>query len=262
MDLGIEGRLGIVSGGSAGMGREAALALARAGVDLVVAARGAERLQATCAAIAVETGRRVTPVVADHGTAQGRARILAACAAPDILVITSSPPPETNDYDEINTSQWSDALATGFVGPLELMRATAKGMAQRRFGRIVCIASVAAKNPSIWRVLSGAPRAALVNYTTALAKRVAQDNVTVNAVLPGMFHTDATRTRYGATAQAQGVSYDEAIAAQVKRLRIPARRFGEAADIGALCAFLCSQNAGYLTGQGLVVDGGLTNTTF
>lgn len=262
MDLGVRGRKAICAGASVGMGNQAAWALAREGVELVISARGEERLKAAAESITRETGARVTPIAADHGSAEGRAKLIAACPEPDILVITCSPPRTTESYLDITEADWTAAFATGVIGPIELMRALVPGMAARRFGRVVNIATVAAKNPSEMRMLSGAPRAALVNYTVALSKVVAKDNVVINNVLPGMFHTDATHRSLGERAAANGTSYEEEAEKLTKRFRIPARRFGDATDAGRLVAVLCSSFASYVIGQSLVVDGGITNATF
>ncbi|MBI1251189.1 MAG: SDR family oxidoreductase [Alphaproteobacteria bacterium] len=257
MDLGIAGRKAIVAGGSAGMGKQAALALARAGADLVVGARGAERLEAACAAIAADSGQRPTPVIVDLGDAAGRERLLEACPTPDILVLTVSPAPPTSDLDDIAAEDWAQALGPALIGQMEMIRTVSAGMAQRGFGRIVIIATIAAKTPSVWRVLSGAPRAALLNYMAAASKALAKDNVTLNAILPGMFDTEGARKGF-----ADEAAFQAHAATQVQRLRIPAGRFGDPEDVGALCAFLCSRHAGYITGQSIVIDGGLTNVLF
>jgi 3-oxoacyl-[acyl-carrier protein] reductase len=262
MDLGIRGRKAIVNGGSAGMGKAAALALAREGVDLVLSARGEARLRATAEEIAAATGVRVVPVVADHSQAEGFTRILAACPAPDILVGTCSPPPMTEDYRAIDAAQWQASLDTGLLSPVHFMNAVLEGMVARRWGRNVNIATIAAKYPLELRILSGAPRAALINYAGAVAARVAQHGVTINNVLPGMFHTAFTQEQFGARALANGTTYDDEVASFAENYRIAARRFGDAQDVGALVAWLCSQFAGYVTGQSIVMDGGATRSTF
>lgn len=262
MDLGIRGRKGIVNGGSAGMGKAAAFALAREGVELVLSARGEARLLATAAEIEAATGVRVVPVVADHSKAEGLALILAACPAPDILIGTCSPPPMTEDYRAISPAQWQSSLDTGLMSPVNFMNAVLDGMVERRWGRIVNIASIAAKYPLELRILSGAPRAALINYAGAVAMRVVQFGVTINNVLPGMFHTAFTQEQLGARAQAAGSSYEDEVARFAENFRIAARRFGDTQDVGALVAWLCSQYAGYITGQSIVIDGGATRSTF
>jgi 3-oxoacyl-[acyl-carrier protein] reductase len=262
MDLGIRGRKAIVNGGSAGMGRAAAFALAHEGVDLVLSARGEARLRATADEIAAATGVRVIAVVADHSRPEGFERILAACPAPDILVMTCSPPPMTEDYRLIDAEQWQASLDTGLLGPIHYMKAALDGMVARGWGRVINIATIAAKYPLELRILSGAPRAALINYCGAVALRVAQHGVTINNVLPGMFHTAFTRQQFGARASAGGTTYEEEVARFAADYQIAARRFGDAEDVGALVAWLCSRFAGYITGQSIVMDGGATRSTF
>jgi 3-oxoacyl-[acyl-carrier protein] reductase len=262
MDLGIRGRNAIVNGASAGMGKAAAFALAREGVNLVLSARGEARLRATAEQIAAATGVCVIAVVADHSEAEGAARILAAGPAPDILVGTCSPPPMTEDYRAIEAAQWQTSLDTGLLSPVHFMNAVLEGMVARGWGRIVNIASIAAKYPLELRILSGAPRAALINYAGAVALRMVEHGVTINNVLPGMFHTAFTQEQFGARAIANGTSYDEEVARFSESYRIAARRFGDTQDVGALVAWLCSQFAGYITGQSIVIDGGATRSTF
>jgi 3-oxoacyl-[acyl-carrier protein] reductase len=262
MDLGITGKKAIINGGSAGLGKGSALALAREGVDLFVSARGEERLVAACREIADETGVTVTPIVADHSTDDGRNRILAACPKPDIIVTTCSPPTVTGDFRKITNDDWRATMELTFLSPVQYMKACVDGMIERGFGRIVNIATVAAKSPSEVRLLSGAPRAALVNYSVALAKKVAKHNVAINNMLPGMYHTATIHDRYTQLAANNGTTYDEEIAAYAKRIRIPTRTFGQPDDFGVFCALLCSQQANYTIGQSIVMDGGVTNNTF
>jgi 3-oxoacyl-[acyl-carrier protein] reductase len=262
MDLGIRGKWAIVNGGSAGMGRASALALAREGVNLVVSARGEERLLRACRQIEDETGANVTPVAADHSTAEGRARILAACPSPDILVGTCSPPPVTGDYATIDNDDWRQTLDIALLGPVAFMKAVIPGMVERRFGRIVNIATGAAKFPAEIRLLSGPPRAALVNYTVAVARKVARHNVVINNVLPGMVHTEGIRDGFEALARRNGTTYEEETLRFAREWRIAAGRFGDADEVGAVVAMFCSAQAGFMVGQSLVVDGGIGNSTF
>jgi 3-oxoacyl-[acyl-carrier protein] reductase len=262
MDLGIRGRTALVNGGSAGMGKAAAFALAREGVHLVISARDEPRLVAAAQEIATATGVSVLPVCADHSQAEGRARILAACPTPDILVSTCSPPLMTEHYRSIDDAQWQAGLQTGLLGPVHFINAVLDGMIERCWGRIVNIATVAAKYPLELRILSGAPRAALINYAGAVALRVARHGVTINNVLPGMFHTAFVREQFSQRALAGGTTYEDEVARFVERYQIAARRFGDPQDVGALVAWLCSQFAGYITGQSIVVDGGATRSTF
>ena len=262
MDLGIRGRKAIVNGGSAGMGRGAALALAIEGVELFVSARGEERLNKSCEEIAQQTGASITPIAADHSSDEGRERILAACPDPDILVGTCSPPPVTGDYQTIGDEDWEQALELALMSPVRFMKAVIPGMVERRWGRIVNIGTGAAKFPAQIRILSGAPRAALVNYSVAVSKRIAKHNVTINNLLPGMHHTAAIRDRYEAQAAAKGTSYEQEVQSFIDAWGIPANKFGDPDDFGAMVAIFCSEQASYVTGQSLVVDGGITNATF
>jgi 3-oxoacyl-[acyl-carrier protein] reductase len=262
MDLGIRGRKAIVNGGSAGMGRSAVLSLVREGVELFVSARGEERLVRACREIAQETGASVTPVCADHSTEVGRAKILAACPDPDILVGTCNPPPMTPDYRAITDAQWREAIDISLLSPIAFMRSMLDGMVARKWGRIVNIATVAAKYPGEIRVLSGSTRAALANYTVAVSKVVAQHNVCINNLLPGMHHSAFVEAQFGARALAKGTSYEQEVADFSHEWRIAAGRFGDCDDVGDFVAMFCSEMANYVTGQSLVIDGGATTSIF
>ena len=262
MDLGIRGRKALVNGGSAGLGKGSAKALAAEGVELYISARGEERLLAAAEEIRKETGSTVTAIVADHASDEGREKILSICPDPDILVGTCAPAPFTPDFREVTVAQWHEHLAIGLISPIEFMRATVDGMCERGFGRIVNISTGAAKFPAELRTLSGPPRAALSNYTVAVAKAVAKYNVTINNLLPGMHHTATAAARFGTMAQEQGISYEEVVQNWIDEWRIPADRFGTIEEFGAICALFCSSQASYIVGQSLVVDGGVTNATF
>jgi 3-oxoacyl-[acyl-carrier protein] reductase len=262
VDLGIRGRKAIINGGSAGLGRGAALALAREGAVLFVCARGQDRLRKTCEEITRITGANITPVVADHATPEGRARILTACPDPDIFIGTCSPPPFIEDYTSVTEQDWRKNLELTLISPVEMMRAIVPGMVQRGWGRIVNIGTGAAKFPVALRVLSGPPRAALVNYSVALARQVARHNVTINCLLPIMHDTDGIRQILGAHAAKKGTTVEDEIEGMVRSLGIPAGRFGNAEDFGSIAAMFCSEYANYITAQSLVVDGGYENSTF
>jgi 3-oxoacyl-[acyl-carrier protein] reductase len=262
MDLGIAGCKALVNGGSAGLGKGSARALAAEGVELYISARGEERLLAAAEEIARDTGAAVTPIVADHASTEGREKILSICPDPDILVGTCSPAPFTPDFRQVTVADWQAHLATGLISPIEFIRATIDGMCERGFGRIVNISTAATKYPAEIRTLSGPPRAALSNYTVSVAKAVAKHNVTVNNLLPGMHHTAAAEQRFGQMATEQGLSYEAVVDNWVKEWRIPTERFGDIDDFGAICALLCSRQANYIIGQSIVVDGGATNSTF
>lgn len=260
MDLGIRGRKAIVNGGSAGLGKASAFALAREGVELFISARGEARLMQTCDEIVRETGVPVIPVVADQSTDEGRKLVLAACPAPDILVGTCSPPPMTPDRRTITMDHWRQSLDTGLLSPVQFIEATIDGMAERGWGRIVNIASGAVKYPHELRILSGAPRAALVNYSVAVSKAVAARNVTINNLLPVMHHTDGIHAVYQAKAEENSTTLEEEMDKAVQWMKIPAGRFGNADDFGAFVALFCSEFANYVTGQSLVIDGGVATS--
>lgn len=262
MDLGIRGRTALVAGGSAGMGRASAEALAAEGVTLFVSARGEDRLRAAAADIARVSGASVTPVVADHATVAGRATLRAACPDPDILVITITPPAAIEDFRTLTEEDWMGSVRSGLVGPVELVRQYVDGMTARRWGRIVNIATVAAKYPVEARLLSGPARSALVNYTAAVSRKLVRHNVVMNTLLPGMFATDGVNALIDAIAARENVSRDAAIEAFAKQYRIPARRIGAPADVGRIAATLCSDFANFTVGQCLVVDGGMSGGMF
>lgn len=255
MDLGIAGRKAIVAGGSAGMGRSAALALANEGVEVIVSARGKERLHATAAAISEQTDSRVVPVVADHSTATGRRELLEVCPEPDILITTIGPPPVTPRLQDIGEAEWSKALIQGLVGPIELMRLTVEGMAARKWGRIVNIGTIAARYPREDRLLSGAPRSALLNYTAVASRKFARHNVTINNVLPGIFSTEGAKTHLDQD-KYRRLAPDDLVEKLADEWDIPARRMGNPADMGKIIAVLCSEFANFVVGQNLGVDGG------
>jgi 3-oxoacyl-[acyl-carrier protein] reductase len=262
MDLGIKGRKAIVNGGSVGMGRSAALALAREGVEVFVSARTEDRLVQACREIAEATGASVTPVCADHSSDEGRERILAACPDPDILVGTCSPPPMTPDYRAITGEQWREAIDISLLSPIEFMRRVLDGMVERKWGRVVNIATVAAKYPGEIRALSGSTRAALANYTVAVSKVVAKHNVIINNLLPGMHHSAFVEKQFTERARAKGTTYEQEVAEFSAEWRIAAGRFGDCDDVGDFVAMFCSQQANYITGQSLVIDGGATTSIF
>lgn len=262
MDLGIQNRKAIINGGSAGLGYASALALAREGVELFVSARSEARLIAACKAIAAETGIPVTPIVADHSSSEGRERILEACPEPDILIGTSSPPRLVTDYRTVTDEELRAAIEVGLMSPFQFMQLVVDGMAKRGWGRIINIASSAVKYPMELRILSGAPRAALINYASAISKAVAKHNVTINTLLPALHLTEGTRAIFEPLAAGRGHTYEDEVARQIDLLGLPAGRFGSPEDFGAIVALFCSQNANYVTGQSLVVDGGLATSMF
>jgi 3-oxoacyl-[acyl-carrier protein] reductase len=253
VDLGIRGRTAIVCASSRGLGRACALALARAGVDVTINARDAGALEATAKAIRDATGVRVTPVASDIGTREGQRLVLAARPNPDILVTNNGGPP-FRDFRQLDREALFAGLAMNMVAPIELIAATIDGMIERRFGRIVNITSLSVKMPVAGLDLSSGARAGLTAFVAGVARTVAQHNVTINNLLPGFFDTDRMRAGLAATARMQG--RPEAELAAAREEEIPARRFGDPAELGEACAFLCSAQAGYITGQNLLIDGG------
>jgi 3-oxoacyl-[acyl-carrier protein] reductase len=259
MDLGIAGRTALVSGASRGMGRAIALQLAREGVDVVMVARTPGPLEAAATAIATETGARAVPVAADITTAAGRAAALAACPRPDIL-ITNADGPAPGDFRDYSRDDWIAALDALMLSPIELIRATLDGMVTRRFGRIVNIVSRSVKIAQPEMALSNGARSGLVGFVAGVSRQVVKHNVTINNLLPGIFDTDAQRTHVARILEATGRPFESLW--DERRAGNPAGRYGAAEEIGAYCAFLCSAQAGFVTGQNLLVDGGSFPGTF
>jgi 3-oxoacyl-[acyl-carrier protein] reductase len=262
MDLGIAGRWALVCAASKGLGKGCAEALAREGVNLVITARGAEALEATAAALrAANPGIEVRAVAGDIATPQGRADALAACPQVDILVNNAGGPPP-GDFRDWDRDAWIRALDANMLAPIELIKATVDAMAERGFGRVINITSGAVKAPIDVLGLSNGARSGLTGFVAGLSRqpRLASRNVTINNILPGAFDTDRLKTAFKAGAAKSGQAVEQ-LAAQ-RRDTIPAKRFGDAAEFGDLCAFLCSRQAGYLTGQNLLIDGGAYPGTF
>ncbi len=253
MDLGIAGRRAIVCGGSKGLGRGCAAALAREGVHVWIAARSAEALEQTARELTRATGSVVDTVCADVATPEGRAAILAACADPDILINNAGGPPPGN-FRSWSREDWIRALDTNMLSAIELIRETLDGMIERRFGRVVNITSHMVKSPVAFLGLSNGARAGLTGFVGGLARDVAAHNVTLNNLLPGAFDTDRLRSNQEKLAAGRKVDVEDV--RERMREQIPARRFGTPDEFGAACAFLCSAHAGYITGQNLLLDGG------
>lgn len=253
MDLGITGRTAIVCGGSAGLGRGVATALAREGVKVFIAARGEDRLKATATDIARETGGTIQAVTADVTTEKGRADLLAACPHPDILVNNAGGPPP-GDFRNWSREDWIKAIDANMLSAIMLIKATIDGMIERRFGRIVNITSHMVKQPVGLLGLSNGARAGLTGFSGGLARDVARHNVTINNMLPGQFDTDRLQSNHQKFAAARNIDLKQ-FQNEAREL-IPAKRFGTAAEFGAVGAFLCSAHAGYITGQNILLDGG------
>ncbi len=259
MDLGIRGRRAIVCAASRGLGRGCAFALAQEGVSLTLSARGSEALETTAAEIRAATGVSVTTVVADMATAEGRSAVLAASPEPDIL-ITNAGGPAPGDFRNWTRDTWLAALDANMLGPIELIKATIDPMIARGFGRIINITSGAVKHPIDVLGLSNGARAGLTGFVSGIARPVAKHNVTINNLLPGAHETDRVKVTMVGMASKRGITA-EAMKAE-REQAIPAGRFGDAMDFGAVCAFLCSQQAGYITAQNVLVDGGAYSGVF
>ena len=253
MDLGIRGRSAIVCASSKGLGRACAEALAEAGVDLVINARNAAELEKVAAGIRSAHGVKVTVVAADVTTLAGRQTVLAACPNPDIVVNNAGGPPP-GDFRQWNRDQWIAAVDANMLTPIEFMKATVDGMMARGFGRIVNITSSAVKAPIESLGLSNGARSGLTGFVAGLARKTVRKNVTINNLLPGSFATDRLESFIRHTAESRKQSRDEAAAELAAQ--VPAGRFGQPPEFGAACAFLCSDLAGYITGQSLLIDGG------
>ena len=253
MDLGIRGRRAIVCGASAGLGRGVALALAEDGVEVFMAARGAERLTVAADEIRSATGASVTAVVADSTTEDGQRAILAACPEPDILINNAGGPPPGN-FRDFTRDDWIKALDANMLSAIFLIKATVDGMIARRFGRIVNITSGMVKMPGAVLGLSNGARTGLTGFIGGLAREVAPHGVTVNNLLPGSFDTDRLKSLQANAVKQSGRDLETVRAAAARQ--IPAGRFGEADEFGAMAAFLCSAKAGFITGQNMLMDGG------
>ena len=259
LDLGIQGREAVVCGSSRGLGRACAEALARAGVTVVVNGIDPGRVARAAEEIATTTGGRTIAVAADVTTREGQDRLFAAAAAPDILVTNAGGPP-FKDFRELDRAAILAGVTANMVTPIELIQRVVDGMAERRFGRIVNITSMSVKMPITGLDLSSGARAGLTSFLAGVLRSVAHANVTMNNLLPGFIDTDRYRGGLEATARMQGVTSE---ALEAKRVEaIPARRIGTAAEFGAACAFLCGAQAGYITGQNILLDGGLYNSAF
>ncbi len=259
MDLGIKGKNALVCAASKGLGKGCALALAREGVNLVITARGKEALEATAEEIRKATGAKVVAIAGDITTAEGRAQALAACPNPDILVNNAGGPPP-GDFRNWTREDWLKAIDANMLTPIELIKATLDGMIARKFGRVVNITSSAVKAPIAELGLSNGARTGLTGFIAGLSKKTAYANVTINNLLPGRFWTDRLKGNTEHNAKQQGKAVEEVKAALEKS--IPAGRFGTPDEFGAYCAYLCSAQAAYVTGQNLLIDGGAYPGTF
>ena len=253
MNYEIAGKKAVVCAASRGLGKGCAIALAEQGVDVTINGRDAHVLAATAEEIRSRTGVKVTAVAGDITTSEGRARVLQACPEPDILVSNAGGPPP-GDFRSWDRETWMAALDANMLTPIELIRATVDGMIRRRFGRIVNITSSGVKSPIGILGLSNGARTGLTGFVAGLSRETVRHNVTINNLLPGAFDTDRRTAMIAAGAKASGKTQDQVRREQTEQS--PAGRFGSIDEFGAACAFLCSSQAGFITGQNLLLDGG------
>lgn len=260
MDLGIKGRWAIVCAASKGLGKACASALAAEGVHVVINARNQDSLETTAQEIRqIKTCGEVITVVGDVTTPEIRTKLLAAAPQVDILVNNAGGPPP-GDFRNWIPGDWMKAVNNNMITPIELIKATIDDMQQRRFGRIVNITSSAVKAPIASLGLSNGARSGLTGFVAGLARTTVQHNVTINNLLPGTFETDRITALVKTEAQQSGHDIDQERAKRVQQ--IPAQRFGMPPEFGALCAYLCSAQASYITGQNFLIDGGSYPGTF
>jgi 3-oxoacyl-[acyl-carrier protein] reductase len=254
MDLGIAGRRAIVCASSRGLGRACAMRLAEAGCEVVVNGLDPKRLEATADDIRKKTGAKVTAVAANVATPEGQAALFVACPEPDILIANNAGPP-FRDFRELDRQKMIDGVIGNMIVPVELLQKAIEPMIRKKFGRIVNITSGSVKMPLVGLDLSSGARAGLTAFLAGVARSVVQYNVTINFILPGPFDTDRLRSNHEAQAKKEGITVEQALAKRMTT--IPARRLGQADEFGATCAFLCSVHAGFITGQNILLDGGI-----
>jgi len=253
MDLGLSGKWAIVCASSKGLGRGCAEALAEEGVNLVVTARTQSTLEETADYIRTKWSVEVKPVAGDITTPEGRADVLKACPDPDILINNAGGPP-VGDFHDWTVEDWQKAVNANMLTPIELIKATVDGMRERKFGRIVNITSSSVKAPIDILGLSNGARAGLTGFVAGIARKTVIDNVTINGLLPGPFDTDRLKGNFQSEAKASGRPIEDLV--KERASSNPAGRFGTTEEFGAACAFLCSDKAGFITGQNILLDGG------
>jgi len=257
MDLGIKGKRALVTAASKGLGRGCAMALAEAGVDLVINARGAEALEAAATDLR-GFGVQVVTVCGDITSESGLQAVLAAAAGVDILVTNAGGPPP-GSWESWTRADYLKAIEANMLTPIALMTALMPAMITKGWGRVVNITSQSVKAPIAQLGLSNAARAGLTGFVGGTSRQVAPFGVTINNLLPGIHDTDRATALDAAVIAARGITAD--VARAERSATIPARRYGTAAEFGATCAFLCSQHAGYIVGQNILLDGGAMNST-
>lgn len=253
MDLGLRGRWAILLGSSRGLGRACAESVAREGVNVVVNGRTAADVELAATEIAAKYGVDARPVVGDSTTTDVHDALLAACGAPDIVLLNGEGPSPVR-FAELDPSQWGRAVHQGIVGPLSFVQRVLPGMIERRFGRIVAISSAMVKSPNSMMSLSHGTRLGLTGVLKGVSKDVAKYNVTINQLLPERFDTARQEQMAQVAMKLKGISYEQARAEQIASIK--AGRLGQAHELGDTFAFVCSVQAGYLSGQSIQLDGG------
>jgi 3-oxoacyl-[acyl-carrier protein] reductase len=260
MDLGIAGRKAIICASSRGLGKACAMSLARNGVDVTINGRDASVLEKTAAEIrAAAPTVEVSMVVGSVSDHQCQAALLSAMPEVDILVNNNGGPP-FRDFRELDRDAMIEGVTMNMITPIELITGVVDGMAGRKFGRIVNITSISVKKPVLGLDLSSGARAGLTAFLAGVSRSLVSNNVTINNILPGFFDTDRLRGSLEASVKTLGISLEEAVAARTQQ--VPAARFGQPEEFGEACAFLCSAQAGYITGQNLLLDGGVFDSAF
>jgi len=258
MDLGISGKKAVVCASSKGLGLGCARALAQAGVELVMNARGEEALMAAAEAIRADFGVAVTPVAADITSESGRAAVLAAAGPTDILVNNAGGPPP-GMWQDWDREDFIKALDSNMLTPIAMIQALVPAMMDAGWGRVVNITSQSVKSPIPALGLSNAARTGLTGFVAGTSRQIAASGVTLNNLLPGIHATDRAAALDAGVSKANGITLAEATAQ--RQASIPVKRYGTAAEFGATCAFLCSQHAGFIVGQNILLDGGATSAT-
>jgi 3-oxoacyl-[acyl-carrier protein] reductase len=264
MDLGLKGKWALVGGASKGLGLGCAQSLAREGVNVVIVARGADALQAAATELR-QLGTTILAVAVDITTESGREAIWSVAGGPgknfDIVVTNAGGPPP-GDFRTWDREAWIKAVDANMLTPIELIKATVDGMAERKFGRIINITSSAVKAPIDILGLSNGARSGLTGFVAGVARtqKLAANNVTLNNLLPGAYDTDRLKATMKGASEKTGQSLDAV--AEARKKTIPALRFGQPQEFGDTCAFLCSAQAGYITGQNILTDGGAFAGTF
>jgi 3-oxoacyl-[acyl-carrier protein] reductase len=260
MDLGIKGRKAIVTAASKGLGRACTTSLAREGVEVWINARTKETLDVAAREIEESTGGKVHSVPADVTTEEGRAAVLAACPEPDILVANPGVKQTPHDFRTMSRADWDFWMEAHFYSTLDLIRALAPGMCERRFGRIVSMSASFIKFPQVNFAASHSARLGLSGAIASMVRELIPFNVTINTVAPGFFSTEALHTNLHAHAKRGNTTYEAIVEDRMKGC--PAGRFAEPSECGDLVAYICAAQSGFMSGQNIINDGGVYQGLF